>query len=109
MQPTHPGHMAQAGLTMGARHIPKTARQVGWGKSYQKNLSDSEKTDHDTDTIAAAAILWSIIRSTMPTEVTDPVVQLLSDHSVPHMASRYVEPGILFLPVISCALIYFFR
>ncbi|KAF9066237.1 hypothetical protein BDP27DRAFT_1227810 [Rhodocollybia butyracea] len=92
-RPNHPGHMAQAGLTMGARHIPKTARRVGWGKSYSKKLSDESKTVHDGDTIAAAGLLWSIILTTMPTEVTKPVIRTLSDNKVPHMASQYVLPG----------------
>ncbi|KAF9064360.1 hypothetical protein BDP27DRAFT_1230615, partial [Rhodocollybia butyracea] len=56
-------------------------------------LSDESKTAHDGDTIAASGLLWSIILTTMPTEVTKLVIQTLSDNNVPHMASRYVSPG----------------
>lgn len=93
--------MAQVGLTLGARHIPKTARRVGWGQSYSKNLSNETKTAHDQDTIAAAGLLWSIILTTMPVEVTKPVIQTLSDNNVPHMASRYISPGMFFaFPIV---------
>ncbi|KAF9062969.1 hypothetical protein BDP27DRAFT_1232872, partial [Rhodocollybia butyracea] len=57
-------------------------------------LSDELKTAHDEDTITASGLFWSIILTTMPTEVTKPVIQTLSDNDVPHMASRYVSPAI---------------
>ncbi|KAJ3862971.1 hypothetical protein EV359DRAFT_44058 [Lentinula novae-zelandiae] len=92
-RPTHPGHMAQVGLTMGARHIPATARVVGWGTSFYRKLSDESKTQHEQDTISASGILWSMILAMMPTEVTRPVIRVLNDFNVPHLASRYVRPG----------------
>ncbi|KAJ3872231.1 hypothetical protein F5879DRAFT_813539 [Lentinula edodes] len=91
--PTHPGHMAQAGLTMGARHIPATARVVGWGTSFYRKLSDESKTQHEQDTISASGILWSMILAMMPTEVTRPVIRVLNDFNIPHLAGRYVRPG----------------
>ncbi|KAJ3991962.1 hypothetical protein F5050DRAFT_1580479, partial [Lentinula boryana] len=84
----HPGHMAQVALTLGARHIPASDREVGWGVSYYKKLSDEIKISHDEDVIAASGIFWSMIMSTMPAEVTRPMVEILSDQKVPHMATR---------------------
>ncbi|KAJ3774033.1 hypothetical protein FB446DRAFT_640528 [Lentinula raphanica] len=93
MQPSHPGHMAQLGLTVGARHIPSSKRQVAWGVSYSKKLSDDAKIAHDEDAIGACGIIWSIILFMLPTEVTDPVIEVLHDRKIPHMATRYVAPG----------------
>ncbi|KAJ3747075.1 hypothetical protein DFH05DRAFT_1391946 [Lentinula detonsa] len=90
---SHPGHMAQVALTLGARHIPASDCEVGWGVSYYKKLSNEVKISHDEDVIAASGIFWSMIMSTMPAEVTQPMVEILSDQKVPHMATRWIAPG----------------
>ncbi|KAH7870033.1 uncharacterized protein C8R40DRAFT_1017286, partial [Lentinula edodes] len=92
-RPTHPGIMAQVGLTMGARHIPASMRKVGYGTSYYRKLSDESKQLHDEDAIAASGIFWSMALSTMPAEVTAPMVEILSNCNIPHMATQYVAPG----------------
>ncbi|KAE9385512.1 hypothetical protein BT96DRAFT_840611 [Gymnopus androsaceus JB14] len=85
----HEGHMAQFGINGG----PRNARQLGWAKSYKTTLSNVQFTAHDTDVIGAAGIFWSLILSSMPTEVTEHVIKKLQQNEIPHIASRFVEPG----------------
>ena len=89
--------MSQFSLTQGGRHLPAHSRILGYGKSYQKNLTDNEKIAHDEDVVAVSAIFWSLWLSAMPMEVTSPVVKALEDVNLPRMASNHVPPGDLFL------------
>ncbi|KIK63239.1 hypothetical protein GYMLUDRAFT_163704, partial [Collybiopsis luxurians FD-317 M1] len=89
----HEGHMAQFSLTQGAQHIPAHAKQLSYGVSYIKNLTDGIKIEHDEDVIGISAILWNLILSTMPMEITQPIIEELANTSVPHMASKWVQPG----------------
>ncbi|KAJ3781097.1 hypothetical protein GGU10DRAFT_251544, partial [Lentinula aff. detonsa] len=89
----HPGIMSQAGVTLGARHIPASQRQLGYGVSYYHKLSDEDKATHDEDAIAASGIFWSMVVLTMPTEVTTPMIKNLKECGILHMATRYVAPG----------------
>ncbi|KAJ3980269.1 hypothetical protein F5890DRAFT_1468398 [Lentinula detonsa] len=87
-RPTHPGVMSQVGVTLGARHIPASQRQLGYGVSYYHKLSDEVKATHNEDVVAASGIFWSMAISTMPTEVTAPMIKNLSECGIPHMATR---------------------
>lgn len=83
--------MAQFGINAGSR----SARRIGFAKSYRTSLlSDTERMMHDEDINGAAGIFWSLILSSMPTEVTTPVIQKLQDNDIPHIASQFVEPGL---------------
>lgn len=81
--------MTQIGVNTGPRH----ARQLGYAKSYQKKLTEDQCTAHDEDVNGAAGIFWSLILSTMPTEVTTPIVKDLQENKIPHLATRFLEPG----------------
>ncbi|THU89306.1 hypothetical protein K435DRAFT_678289, partial [Dendrothele bispora CBS 962.96] len=89
----HDGHMAQFGLSNGPRHLhAANVTSIGWGKSYQKKLTTEECIVHDEDVNAAAGIFWSLIESSLPLEVTTPVIEL-QKLNIPRLASRYVNPG----------------
>lgn len=83
--------MTQVGINTGPRH----ARQLGYGKSYQAKLSEDECRIHDEDVNGASGIFWSLILSTMPVEVTESAVQDLRENNIPHLATRFIEPGML--------------
>ncbi|EEB86865.1 hypothetical protein MPER_16027, partial [Moniliophthora perniciosa FA553] len=90
----HDGHMAQFGLTLGARSKrPATGAMIGWGVSYTLKLAHEAHVAHDQDVIAAAAVFWSLIMSMMPSEVTKPILKTLQESHIPQMASRYIEEG----------------
>jgi hypothetical protein len=88
MQPTHVGLMVQIGLNMGPRH----ARILGWAKSFVKRLTDQEMIDHDLGLIGAMSLFWSLIKSNLPTDLTDEVQHLL-DANYPTLATRNVPEG----------------
>ena len=81
--------MVQVGLNMGPRH----ARVLGWAKSYTKNLDNSERIIQDQEVIGAASLMWSLIQSVVPHEITEHVMQCLEDASLPALATRDVEPS----------------
>ncbi|KAF9061365.1 hypothetical protein BDP27DRAFT_1235445, partial [Rhodocollybia butyracea] len=85
----HEGSMTQVGINTGPCHC----RQLGLAKSYQAKLSEEECTAHDEDINGAAGIFWSLILSMMPTEITGPAVRELHENKIPHLATRFVEPG----------------
>ncbi|THU85628.1 hypothetical protein K435DRAFT_685207, partial [Dendrothele bispora CBS 962.96] len=68
----------------------------GWGKSYQKKLT-TEECIYDEDVNAAAGILWSLIESSLVSEVTTPVIEELQKLNIPRLVSRYlvcvISPG----------------
>ncbi|KAL0057975.1 hypothetical protein AAF712_015369 [Marasmius tenuissimus] len=91
----HEGIMTQIGLTNGARdkRTPSTGSCTSWGVSYKRKYPEEDCIAHDEDVVAVSSIFWSLILSMMPREVTAPVKEQLESHSMPHLASRYVEPG----------------
>lgn len=72
---------------------PRHCRKLGWAVSYTKNLSQDTRTTHDTDVIGATTLMWHIIRSVMPTEVTSDIEEQLSALDLPRMATRDVSQG----------------
>ncbi|KAF9221209.1 hypothetical protein BS17DRAFT_635463, partial [Gyrodon lividus] len=71
----HTGVMVQAGLNMGPCH----ACVLGWAKSFCKNLDDETKTIHDLKVVGATSMVWSIIRSVVPSEITDHIMECLEE------------------------------
>lgn len=51
------------------------------------------RADHDNDVIGATTMMWYIIRSVMPTEVTRDIDEQLSALDLPRMATRDVAQG----------------
>lgn len=92
--------MAQVGLTLGARHIPATARHVGYGVSYSRRLGDAAKIEHDSDVVAASGIVWSMVTAALPGEVIQPIISILDRENIPHLATRWVEPGEVSLHIL---------
>lgn len=76
---------------MGPRH----ARVLGWAKSYTKKLDGQAMVEHDLDTVGALSIMWSMVQSTMPTEILDAVNSCLAEVGLPHLATRNVDEGFL--------------
>ncbi|KAJ3726396.1 hypothetical protein DFJ43DRAFT_1002177 [Lentinula guzmanii] len=85
----HEGSMTQFGISEGSR----SARQIGYAKSYKTKLTHNDYRAHDEDANAAGGIFWSLARSSMPTEVIDPVVHTLQENHIPHLASNFVAAG----------------
>ncbi|KAH8108639.1 hypothetical protein DFH11DRAFT_1516595, partial [Phellopilus nigrolimitatus] len=82
----HTGTMTQVGLNMGPRH----ARVLGWAKSYTKDLDFSTMVEHDTEIIGAVSLIWSILKSVMPADVTDHVEKKLDAEGLPRIATQNV-------------------
>ena len=81
--------MSQFGMNCGSR----SARSIGYAKSYKTHLplKPEDYVAHDTDIIGAAGIFWSLILSSMPTEVTSLVTEKLEENAMPHLASQHVK------------------
>lgn len=91
MQPTHPGKMVQVGLNMGARH----ARVLGWAKSFSRKLSSDQRMQQDQDLLGAMSLLWALVKSHIPADITTPVQKQLDD-GFPSMATRNIPKGFFF-------------
>ncbi|KDR65518.1 hypothetical protein GALMADRAFT_148627 [Galerina marginata CBS 339.88] len=88
VRPTHPGSMTQIGLNMGARHL----QILGWAKSFNRKLTDQQKIEEDTNLLGAMSLLWALVKSYLPGDVTQPV-QALLDQGFPTMATRNIPEG----------------
>jgi len=73
---------------MGPRH----ARILGWAKSFTRKLTHNEMVREDTNLIGAMSLLWALVTSFMPVDITA-VVQNLLDKSYPAMATRNIPEG----------------
>ncbi|KIJ11062.1 hypothetical protein PAXINDRAFT_16020 [Paxillus involutus ATCC 200175] len=87
--PTHTGEMVQTGLNMGPCH----ARSLGWAKSYCKDLDEEMQTDHDLEVVGAASMAWSIIRSVVPSEITDHIMEHLKEEGLPSLVTHNIAEG----------------
>ncbi|KDR67757.1 hypothetical protein GALMADRAFT_146784 [Galerina marginata CBS 339.88] len=95
VRPTHPGSMTQIGLNMGARHL----QILGWAKSFNRKLTDQQMIEEDTNLLGAMSLLWALVKSYLPSDVTQPVQKLL-DEGFPTMATRNIPEGCGFSIVI---------
>ena len=89
LKPTHPGQLVQVGLNMGPSH----ACVLGWAKSYTKKLDGRVKVEHDLDAVGALLIMWSMVQSTMPSEILDAVNSRLAEAGLPRLATCNVNEG----------------
>lgn len=76
---------------MGARH----ARVLGWAKSFSRKLTESQKFQQDQDLLGAMSLLWALVKSYIPQDITAPVQKQLDD-GFPTMATRNIPEGFLF-------------
>ncbi|KAJ6467425.1 hypothetical protein C8R45DRAFT_838483, partial [Mycena sanguinolenta] len=83
------GRMVQIGWNAGPYH----ARVFGLAKSFNKNLDDESKTEHDHDAIAAVNIVWGAAKTWLPTDVTSNIDDTLAKSGMPRIATRNVSEG----------------
>lgn len=83
--------MAQLGLTLGPRHA--RLLKPAWGQSFAKNISDEEKTAHDTDCIGAASLFWALAQSSLPKDLMEEIQQKYEKTGLPSLATRNVAEG----------------
>ena len=88
--------MTQIGLNLG----PRNARVLGWAKSFVKNLSTSEMIEKDNDIIGASSFIWSLIKSTVPTDISEHVEDFMEKEGLPRIATRNVSKGLSFYSFI---------
>ena len=68
-------------------------RVLGWAKSYTKKLDSQVMVEHDLDAVGALSIMWSMVQSTMPSEILDVVNSRLAEVGLPCLATRNVDEG----------------
>ncbi len=83
------GKMVQIGLNMGPRHC----RILGWAKSFTRKLTKETRVQKDADLIGAMSILWSVVKSNIPSDISDHV-QAILDGEFPTLASRDIPEGL---------------
>ena len=83
--------MTQVGLNNGPRH----ARVCGWAKSFVKTLTSSQMVESDQDIIGTSSLLWSLIQSSLPLEISKHVNDYLDREQLPRIATRNVAEGII--------------
>ncbi|KAF8218363.1 hypothetical protein K438DRAFT_1925472 [Mycena galopus ATCC 62051] len=89
VRPGHPGKMVQVGYNAGPRH----AHVFGCAKSYNKNLDETTKINHDHDVIAAVNIVWAASKAWLPTDITDNIETHLCENNLPRIATRNIPAG----------------
>ncbi|KAJ7817631.1 hypothetical protein B0H14DRAFT_2170679, partial [Mycena olivaceomarginata] len=80
------GEMAQVGYNAGPRH----AHVFGCAKSYNKNLDEATKINHDHDAIAAVNIVCAASKAWLPTDITDNIETHLRENNLPRIATRNI-------------------
>ncbi len=80
--------MVQIGLNTGPRHC----RILGWAKSFTCKLTKEMKVQKDSDMIGAMSVLWSVVKSNIPSDITDHVQRVL-DSEFPTLATRDIPEG----------------
>ncbi|KAI5997866.1 hypothetical protein F5J12DRAFT_679732, partial [Pisolithus orientalis] len=79
--------MIQAGPNMSPCH----AWVCGWARSYTKKLDHAERIIiQDHEVIGAMSLMWSLIQSVVPLEITEHVMRCLVDTFLPTIATRDV-------------------
>lgn len=78
----------QIGLNMGPRH----ARILGWAKSFTRKLTHGEMVREDTNLIGAMSLLWALVKSFLPVDITE-LVQTLLDKDYPALATHNIPMG----------------
>ena len=66
---------------------PQHARVLEWAKGYIKNLDNSERMIQDQEIIGAASLMWILIQSVVPHEISEHVMQCLENASLPALAT----------------------
>ncbi|KAJ6613652.1 hypothetical protein B0H10DRAFT_2191846 [Mycena sp. CBHHK59/15] len=89
VRPDHLGKMVQVGYNAGPRH----AHVFGCPKSYNKNLDEDTKINHDHDVIAAVNIVWAASKAWLPTDITDNIETHLRENDLPRIATRNIPAG----------------
>ncbi|KAJ7794708.1 hypothetical protein B0H14DRAFT_2392362, partial [Mycena olivaceomarginata] len=85
----HPGKMVQVGYNAGLRH----AHVFGCAKSYNKNLDEDTKINHDHNVIAAVNIVWATSTAWLPTDITDNIETNLRENNLPRIAICNIPAG----------------
>ena len=81
--------MVQMGLNAGPMH----ARVSGWAVSFTANLSASELEMQDSDIIAAVGMAWRLSVAALPSEIIQPIEDVLKEEGLPRMATQNVGEG----------------
>lgn len=81
--------MVQIGLNAGPQH----ARVSGFAVSYTKALDNRAKQLHDEDVIGAVSLVWQLIKTVSPSEITEHVEKKLTEEGLPSIAIPNVAEG----------------
>ncbi|KAF9246836.1 hypothetical protein BU15DRAFT_25346, partial [Melanogaster broomeanus] len=71
----------------------RNARVLGWAKAYCKNLDRATQVMHDQEVIGATSMAWGLIKSVVPSEITDHILKRLEEEGLPSLATRNIDEG----------------
>ncbi|KAJ6494572.1 hypothetical protein C8R45DRAFT_824588, partial [Mycena sanguinolenta] len=77
------GQMVQIGWNEGPDH----AHMFRLAKSFNENLDDESKTEHDHNAIAAVNIVWGAAKTWLPTDVTSNIDDTLTKSGMSQIAA----------------------